>query len=212
MAESPAPPAVTGLQEGPALFEGLKSPSVWVREVCVRSLGLDHSAEALEPLLAALRDDGDYRTRYWAAEAVARYDSPKVTAALLRAIADPSPVVQLIASERLGRRAARMSPLISRRALRALEARFREYGDGCQRPDAAYGWRIVGNALVAFGQPGKDFLEGMRAQRRDRWLAWTAYEVVHLPQADDRVLLCEEQEAIATHAKYAPPFPGWRKW
>jgi hypothetical protein len=99
----------------------------------------------------------------------------------------------------------------SRETLAALVALFRQYGDGCQRPDAAWGWRPVGNAIAAFGDPGREALESMRTQPEDRWLAWAAYQVVYVPQSAYKVLLCEEKDAVEAHAQYAPPFPGHRR-
>jgi len=195
----------------PVLIEGLESHSVWVREVCVRSLGMNGLPESRDSLLSALQNDEDYRVRYWAIKGLDRYKGPRVILALLHALDDATPTVQLAAGKSLGQRVSQMSPAESRRALAALEARFREYGDGCQRSDAAFGWRVVGNALMAFGQPGTDILEAMRTQKEDRWLAWAAYQVVHVPQVK-KVVLCEEKDAVETHTKYAPPFPGWRKW
>ena len=64
---------------------------------------------------------------------------------------------------------------------------------------------------MSFGEPGQAALETMRTQQEDRWLAWAAYQVVYVPQVAEKVILCEEQEAIETHAKYAPPFPGQRR-
>jgi hypothetical protein len=194
------------------LVAGLQSPSVFVREVCVRSLGLGTLPGSLGPLLAALASDPDHRVRYWALEAMNRYDDPRVLPALLAALGDPAVTVQLMAANCLGPRAAKAAAGDQDRVLAALEARFREYGDGCSRTDAAYGWRVLGNALVASGPRGAALVESMRAPRNDRWLAWIAYEVLYVPQAADRVLLCDEAQAIATHAKYAPPFPGWRRW
>jgi len=100
--------------------------------------------------------------------------------------------------------------------LSALVVLFREFGDDSQRADAAWGWRVVGNAILACGQPGREILEAMRTERRgadqrqDRWLAWVAYQVLCVPQSPEKATLCEEKEAVETHTKYAPPFPGWR--
>lgn len=98
----------------------------------------------------------------------------------------------------------------AREALALLEQLFRQFGDVCARPDVAWGWRGVGNTMVALGQAGKDRLEAMRAQKKDRWLAWAAYQVLYVRQLPHKAILCEEKEDVETHAKYAPPFPGWR--
>jgi hypothetical protein len=95
-------------------------------------------------------------------------------------------------------------------ALFRLERLFREYGDGCTRADAAWGWRAVGDSLLKFGEVGRQRLEAMRTQKQDRWLAWAAYEVLFNPMAVDRVTLLTEEQAIENHRRFAPPFPRGR--
>jgi hypothetical protein len=111
----------------------------------------------------------------------------------------------------LGDLAPALSPDQTSEVLDALESFFRQYGDRCRRPDAAWGWRSVGNALLGFGEAGKARLEGVRSQTQDGWLAWYAYEVVYVPQHAAAVALCTEEQSIDTHDRYAPPFPGRRR-
>lgn len=193
------------------LTEGSTSPSQPVREACVRALGRNVLADSKTLLLLALRNDEDYRIRFYAISGLAGYRVPEVISALMRALSDPTPTVQLWAAKTLADMAPIMSPQQSGETLTALLALFRQYGDACKRSDAAWGWRAIGNALMAFGEPGKEALEKMRAQKQDKWLAWAAYQVVHVPQLAEKVVLCEEKDAIATHAKYAPSFPGHRR-
>jgi hypothetical protein len=110
-----------------------------------------------------------------------------------------------------------MAPLLSieqkAETIINLQYLFSKYGDKCTRDDAAYGWRAVGNAMLEYGEPGKAALEVMRAQRRDKWLAWVAYEVMYSVQKiAPGFNLVDENEAIYNHNQYAPAFPGWRKW
>jgi hypothetical protein len=112
------------------------------------------------------------------------------------------------------------APSMSQEQLRemqvALGQLFGEFGDGCNRPDAAWGWRVVGNGMLVCGRAGREMLEAMLTERhgadraQDRWLAWAAYQVLYVLQSPDRAILCTEKEAVETHAKYAPPFPGHR--
>jgi HEAT repeat protein len=195
----------------PVLLEGVRSPHVVVREVCVRALGKGPPPEAKALLLDALQGDRDYRVRYYAMDGLAGYPPGEVVEALLAALDDREPTVHLHAAAALGNRAAALPDEQRQKALAALLRLFREYGDGCRRPDAAWGWRAVGNAILGFGEVGTVALEEMRTQKQDRWLAWAAYQVVHVPQAADRIILCEEKEATETHTRYAPPFPGHRR-
>ena len=200
-----------GEQADPALLEGLTDANRQVREICVRALGRTHPAAAEAALLAVLAGDADPRVRCYAAGSLGSYRSPAAVEGLLRALDDRSVMVQHGAVRALGDLAPALSPEQTEQALEALEAVFRQYGEGSRRPDAAWGWRSVGNALVALGDGGVRRLEALREARTDPWLAWYAYEVVHAPQYATAAKTCTEQEAVETHARYAPPFPGRRR-
>jgi HEAT repeat protein len=197
-------------QAEPALIEGAKAALYPVREVSVRALEKSTSPGSLAALLSALREDEDYRIRFWATRGLARRHQPEAVQALLAALKDPEPTVQLGAARALGELAPALSEEEGHGALSALEGFFRQYGDGCTRADAAWGWRAVGNAIATFEPSGKERLEAMRTQEGDKWLAWAAYQVVHVPQVVDMNTCCEEQEAVEIHRAYAPPFPGQR--
>lgn len=194
----------------PAILEGLRRTSEPVREVCIRALGQSGIEGAEEPLIQALKTDPDYRVRFYAVTGLAYRTDPKAIHALRKALDDREPTVHLWAAQRLGEKASELSARQATETLGALRELFLQYGDDCRREDASWGWRAIGNAILALGQPGKDFLEEMRAQKRDKWLAWEAYEVVYVPQVRDKATPCEEKDAVETHAKYAPAFPGRR--
>jgi HEAT repeat protein len=204
--------ALQAMQERaePLLIEGLSDASVPVREACVRGLEKSSSAESLAALLSSLQNDEDYRVRFWAARALSVRNTSQAVRGLLAALSDPTPTVQLAAARALGDKASAMSAELAGQTLASLEKFFRQYGDGCTRSDAAWGWRVVGNAIGAFAPAGKELLEVMRTQADDRWLAWAAYMVIHVPQVADKAIMCEETDAVETHARYAPPFPGGR--
>ncbi|MFH1008473.1 MAG: HEAT repeat domain-containing protein [Candidatus Latescibacterota bacterium] len=193
------------------MIDGTKAARYPVREVSVRSLEKSTSPDSQAALLSVLREDEDYRVRFWATRGLSTRYEPEVIQALLAALNDPEPTVQLGAASALGNLAPALSEEQRNEALSVLERFFCQYGDGCQRTDAAWGWRVVGNAITAFEPLGKERLEAMRTQKRDKWLAWAAYQVVHVPQIVDNYILCEEQEAVETHRTYAPPFPGHRQ-
>jgi HEAT repeat protein len=205
--------ALQAMQERaePLLTGGLSDASVPVREACVRGLEKSSSAESLTALLSSLQNDEDYRVRFWAARALSVRNTSQAARGLLAALSDATPTVQLAAARGLGDKASAMSAELAGETLASLEKLFRQYGDGCTRTDAAWGWRVVGNAIAAFGPSGKELLESMRAQKQDAWLAWAAYLVVYVPQSAEKAILCDEKDAVETHRTYAPPFPGHRQ-
>ena len=207
------------------VVRGMQSPVYAVREVGARSLyGIGKAgfqSEVYGPLRTAmLNQDEDDRVRYFAIEGLVglrlelEADKQRQLASDLMAIAaqESSPTVQLHAAWGLGYMYGLLMPEIRQRALETLADGFRQYGDGCTRPDAAFGWRVFGNAILNYHGPGRGKLEEMRAQTDDRWLAWLAYEVVHLPHRWAKIVQVDEEEAVRDHEKYSPPFPGYRKW
>jgi len=209
----------------PTVTKGTSHSLQAVREVSVRALhklgrgGL--AAEVYEPLRAVLRaPDEDDRVRYWATDGLvglrlefSAQQRSQLTSDLIAVIKSGAPpVVQLHAAYALGYMASYMTPETNLEARTCLSDLFREYGDGCRRSDAAFGWRVVGNAMLQFHEPGAAMLEDLRSRTEDRWLAWTAYQVVHAPLRAGVLALTDEASAIESHDKYAPEFPGVRRW
>jgi HEAT repeat protein len=194
----------------PALGEGIKSSSRAVREVCVRALSENGLPSSQPAVLSVLASEESELILFYAITGLAKHASPELIRALLKALGDRRFKVQMWAANSLAEVASALSADEAREASSALEQLFRQFGDGCKRSDAAWGWRTVGNAMLACGEHGREMLETMRTQRQDRWLAWAAYEVLYVLSLPKKIILCEEKEAVENHAKYAPPFPGWR--
>ncbi|MCD6360294.1 MAG: HEAT repeat domain-containing protein, partial [Armatimonadetes bacterium] len=186
---------------------GLGQRSVGVREVCVRALyklgRQDLAGEVFAPLRERMTDSGeDAAVRYWAIDGLVglrlkvSVDRQRQLAADLRRLVESESdlTVQLHAAWGLGYLAAVLEGDERRSCVDALAAMFREYGDGCERADAAYGWRVVGNALLLTPE-GREALEQMRQRRDDKWLAWAAYQVVYVPQRVCKMNLVSEEEA-----------------
>ncbi len=57
---------------------------------------------------------------------------------------------------------------------------FAAHGDGTQRLDKDWGYRVIGNALMNLGSEGRDVLQPMMDQRKDRRLSELAWEVIHI--------------------------------
>ena len=209
----------------PQLMAGMKSSSVAVREVSIRALCKAGADGFDQHVYAALRttildQTEDARLRYYAVDGMVglRNTLPATSQVqlandLTKMTGDDSPtVVRLHAAWGLGHMHGLLTSELRKNVVQMLADGFAEYGDDSRRPDAAFGWRVFGNALLQYHKPGRDRLEQMRAQTEDRWLAWIAYEVVHLPHRYCTIKQIEEHDAIVTHKKYAPPFPGYRKW
>jgi len=209
----------------PHVVRGIESPTHAVREVCVRSLyGIGKAgfqSDVYGPLRTAMIDrEEDDRVRYFAAEGLVglrleleALKQHQLASDLMEiAVRESSPTVQLRAAWGLGYMYGLLTPALRERVLDVLGDGFRKYGDGCDRSDAAFGWRVVGNAMLNYHAAGRSRLEEMRTQTDDKWLAWLAYEVVHLPHRSATIVQVDEQDAVRDHGQYAPPFPGYRKW
>jgi hypothetical protein len=75
---------------------------------------------------------------------------------------------------------------------------FRQYGDGCERTDRAWGWRLLGNSLLRFGQDGEAALKALLADGTNRELSDRAWRILHLKQGD-QFFPVTEAEDVAVH-------------
>lgn len=82
-------------------------------------------------------------------------------------------------------------------ALQELIACFRQYGDGCQRTDREWGWRLLGNSLLEFGPSGEQALQALMADANNRDLSDRAWKILHLQQGDQFFPITEEQDVAA---------------
>lgn len=211
----------------PTVLGHVADESDAVREVCIRALyAIARDTGVTPEIVAVLRQTATSAKapdvlRYWAIDALTGLRA-KLSAEQRAAVAEDwlgllsagglTPTVELHAAWGLGYLSNLLDPELRSRVCDALAVLFREFGDDCARSDAAFGWRVVGNALLSCGAKGKARLESMRTQSEDRWLAWVAYQVVHVRLTHMKLTLCSEAEAVEAHRTYAPPFPGYRTW
>lgn len=146
---------------------------------------------ALPGLLKLLRTDTSMRVRYSAAWALGSYQTPEVIAALTEAMKEPNLAVQQRAAASLPHSAGApfAAPLSTdqKNVLDLLKKRFRSFDSTCTRGDKEWGWRAAGNALVACGDEGKTFLEGILADRsEDLTLRRNAFFVLRIPQTFEK--------------------------
>ena len=179
--------------------------NVMVRRTAIYVLqktGTPALQKAKAALIQVLRNDPDPYNRELALEALTRYSTDtQVVDAILNALQDKDEVVQVNAAECLSRvLTAPESPEEDREeALKVLIEFFRKYGDDCPRPDADWGWRRVGDAVLAFGQEGKQELLAMMQQKKDIRLAELAWRIIYLPLRETRgkFEITEEQDKEA---------------
>lgn len=146
------------------LATGLTYTAPAAREVCARALyklGVP-GGSAADQVVSALRgvvNNGAEtdEVRYWALYGLfgltSTLDSTErgaVLADCLAIIGDPgeTPLVELEAAHVLEYLAPSLSDAQKTSAGTELTALFEQYGEGSTRDDAAYGWRMVGNALI----------------------------------------------------------------
>jgi HEAT repeat protein len=218
--------SAVGADALPPILKGLESSTPAVREACVRTLyrlgksGLHQDVYA--PLRGAMLDKHeDSVVRYWAIDGLLGLRLEFSAAQCGRLAEDwmalvdteESTTVQLHAAEALSHMPSLIADGQKIAAIAKLTQLLHQYGDDSTRSDAAFGWRVVGNALLAYGAHGRAPLSAALQQRDDAWLAWNAYRVLHVQQKRTGDFnLVDEADAIAAHAKFAPPFPGYRPW
>lgn len=88
---------------------------------------------------------------------------------------------------------------------RALKDLYATLGDGCERVDAEWGYRPVGNALLKLGATGEGILREFMAQARDRRLAEQAWKGLYIRQDNGRFIEVTEKENDEAYAQR----PGW---
>jgi hypothetical protein len=97
------------------------------------------------------------------------------------------------------------------RALQALVKKFREFGDGSNRTDLEWGFRAVGNSILAFGSEGGKCLQELIDQQKDKQLALLAWQVLYIRQGMENfcTLPGAEEENARIYATYpARTLPG----
>lgn len=156
----------------------------WNREcACGALVRYRGDKQVIAAMETAMRSDADQTVQSRAAvylawlvnSSKAQPFNPSADEALRQGRLDePSPFEMASAESAQGRE--------QRRVLGELVAFFRQYGDGCTRSDKDWGWRAVGNAILSFGQEGREALQAMIDKPTDKQLADRAWRVVWIPQ------------------------------
>lgn len=211
-----------------SLKNGSNNSYIWVREVCTRAVSSNNNitpSVRYAVLRAKIKDSNeDYRIRWWALKGLiniipllSNEDFSRVIQDIQSILKEQSnPALHIQACEAIEKMASRLSTDKKQTITKILSTLFSNYGNGCTRSDAAFGWRPIGNAMVTLNPYGRLELEKFLKQKNDKWLAWFAYEILYLKQTrtseNTGFNLVKESEAIFNQENYAPTFPGWRIW
>ncbi len=153
----------------------------------------------------ALHDDGDGDGEYARELAMVNLSSSfgaiTKVAQTIRTVMqkDPSHAVQVRAATLFASMHARLPAKDNRRvkALAQAVEFFRQYGDGCERTDRAWGWRLLGNSLLQFGPDGAAALKALMADASNRELSDRAWRILYLKQGDQFFPVTEAEDAAA---------------
>ncbi len=89
------------------------------------------------------------------------------------------------------------------KVLSLLLQQFKKYGSDSKRSDLEWGWRSVGNAIVAIGSAGEAALEElMRNPQTDEQLAELAWRVVYIPQQRRKYVNSSIEQDELAHRKH----------
>ena len=153
------------------------SDSVRVRQMAMRALIFMPDA-SLIPVWSEALDDPDRFTRVAAVRGLGRLgNNSEASRQLLANVTHDDPVMANEACVALGEGLARSAEILA-----ALEARYAQFGDGYDEVDHDWGYRPVGNALLAFGAEGEAVLQGFIDQTSDRQLAINAWKSLYIRQ------------------------------
>src|SRR5205807_1602681 len=180
------------LGEAKSLLAGkLTDPDVKVRELALyyfSQIGAPATPEVESALLkAAKADPNPYARELALANLRSSFGATaRVQTATREAMRDRDAAVAARAAVMLAALGAAPGTPAADRAqiLRDVTAFFRGYGTGGNRSDASWGWRVVGNGVLLFGEDGRKVLLGIMKEKGDRQLADLAWRVLYLKQGN----------------------------
>ena len=147
----------------------------------------------------ALHDDGEYARELAVVNLTSSFGAVTSVAQTIRTVMqkDPAHAVQVRAATVFAAMHARLPAKDAGRNTALAEAVgfFRQYGDGCERTDRAWGWRLLGNSLLRFGQDGEAALKALLADGTNRELSDRAWRILHLKQGDQFFPVTEAEDA-----------------
>lgn len=161
------------------------SADVKVRQMAMRALAFMPDASLL-PVWKSAIDDPDRFTRVAAIRGIgALHNNAEATRRLLAALGHEDPVMANEASALLGETIERNDTAardLRAEILNALQQRYARFGDAYAEVDQDWGYRPVGNAILAFGVEGEKVLQSFVDQSDDRQLAIRAWKSLYIRQ------------------------------
>lgn len=179
-----------------------KSESAKVRQMAMRALIFMADA-SLIPVWAEALDDPDRFTRVAAVRGLGQLrNNDEAAQQLLKTVSHEDPVMANEACSALGENIVRTPEILA-----ALQARYALFGDGYSEVDHDWGYRPVGNALLAYGAEGEAILQHFIDQTTDRQLAINAWKSLYIRQQPGQFSEVTEKE----HAEAMKRRPSFLK-
>ena len=186
------------------LVDRLTDPQAHIRELVLyyfTLVGAPATPDVRSRLIAIIQDDpSPYARELAMVNLRSSFGAVLLVTSVLKKVMtdDEDHAVQTRAAVALATAHARTNPGPTRKqALDDVVGFFRQFGDGCQRTDREWGWRVVGNELLRFEDSGKAALEKMMAETDNRALSDRAWRILHLRQGEGFIRITEEQDAAA---------------
>ena len=188
-----------------ALVRKLSSEQAATRELTLYYFSLIGAPSTLEveQLLKeiVLRDENEAARELGLVNLRSSFGATKSVTQIIRAVMheDRSHAVQVRAAASFATMMSRLPADDPARAsaLEELVAFFRQYGDGSQRTDRAWGWRLLGNGLLEFGPAGEAALKTLMAEGTNRDLSDRAWRILYLKQGDKFFPITEAEDVTA---------------
>ncbi len=176
-----------------------------VRQTAIKVLGYRINSQNFSVFKNALNDPDGY-VRYLSASALAGLKTADSINTLIEAATHDDVVVQGRAAISLGivSKGLNAETISLRPAmLESIQNMFLKMGDGCDREDKDYGYRMAGDGLLAFTADGEAFLQQCLDQDSDKRLAELAWRVLYYRETDgeNRFNIITEKENDAAFSK-----------
>ena len=192
-----------GKQSASNLFTWSSHKSESVRQVVARAMAGLPVDFLIDRLRVLSHLDSSSIVRYHALRSLAATPNQKVIGDLLQALSDSAPMVNCAAAARLKELITVIPEWQKPDVLMALSKIYNQYGDKGGRSDGDWGYRPVGEALIAFGDTGLITLKSALAQTRDKSLAIRAHLSLNVPMNSGGYVTITPENAKAAD-KLAP--------